>query len=78
MSIGNRVFLKKPEAPQALLDAFSEIPAANISDTMGRLVGMHPRIKLQSNPDKPITAARALTIKPAAGQSDAAPGPEHG
>lgn len=42
MSIGNRVFLKKPEAPQALLDAFSEIPAANISDTMGRLVGCIP------------------------------------
>ncbi len=69
MSIGNRVFLKKPEAPQALLDAFSEIPAANISDTMGRLVGMHPRIKLQSNPDKPITAARALTIKTRSGDN---------
>lgn len=69
MSIGNRVFLKKPEAPQALLDAFSEISAANISDTMGRLVGMHPRIKLQSNPDKPITAARALTIKTRSGDN---------
>lgn len=69
MSIGNRVFLKKPEAPQELLDAFSEIPAANISDTMGRLVGMHPRIKLQSNPDKPITAGRAMTIKTRSGDN---------
>ena len=42
MSIGNRIFLKKPEAPEELLKAFSTIPAANISDTMGRLVGMHP------------------------------------
>ena len=39
MSIGNRIFLKKPEAPEALLKAFSTIPCANISDTMGRLVG---------------------------------------
>ena len=30
MSIGNRIFLKKPEAPQELLDAFSTIPAAKI------------------------------------------------
>lgn len=69
MSIGNRVFLKKPEASQELLDAFSTIPAANIADTMGRLVGMHPRIKLQSAPQKPITVGRALTIKNCAGDN---------
>ena len=67
MSIGNRIFLKKPEAPQELLDAFSTIPAANISDTMGRLVGMHPRIKLQSAPKNPINVGRALTIKTRSG-----------
>ena len=69
MSIGNRIFLKKPEAPQELLDAFSTIPAANISDTMGRLVGMHPRIKLQSAPKKPINVGRALTIKTRSGDN---------
>jgi RraA family protein len=69
MTIGNRIFLKKPEAPQELLDAFGSIPAANISDTMGRLVGMHPRIQLQSAPKRPITAGRALTIKTRSGDN---------
>lgn len=69
MSIGNRIFLKKLEAPQELLDAFSTIPAANISDTMGRLVGMHPRIKLQSAPKNPINVGRALTIKTRSGDN---------
>lgn len=69
MSIGNRIFLKKPEAPQELLDAFSTIPTANISDTMGRLVGMHPRIKLQSAPKNPINVGRALTIKTRSGDN---------
>ena len=69
MSIGNRIFLKKPEAPQELLDAFSTIPAANISDTMGRLVGMHPRIELQSAPKNPINVGRALTIKTRSGDN---------
>lgn len=69
MSIGNRIFLKKPEAPQELLDAFSTIPAANISDTMSRLVGMHPRIKLQSAPKNPINVGRALTIKTRSGDN---------
>ena len=69
MSIGNRVFLQKPEVAQELLDAFKTIPAANISDTMGRLVGMHPRIKLQSSPKDPINVGRALTIKTRSGDS---------
>lgn len=69
MSIGNRVFLKKPEASQKLLDAFCTIPCANISDTMGRLVGMHPRIKLQSAPRNPINVGRALTIKTRSGDN---------
>ena len=69
MSIGNRIFLKKPEAPEALLKAFSTIPCANISDTMGRLVGMHPRIKLQSAPKNPINVGRALTIKTRSGDN---------
>ena len=69
MSIGNRVFLQKPEVAQELLDAFKTIPAANISDTMGRLVGMHPRIKLQSSPKDPINVGRALTIKTRSGDN---------
>ena len=69
MSIGNRIFLKQPEAPEELLKAFSTIPCANISDTMGRLVGMHPRIRLQSAPKNPINVGRALTIKTRSGDN---------
>ena len=60
MSIGNRIFLKKPEAPQELLDAFSTIPAANISDTMGRLVGCIPGSNSRALPTNPINVGRAL------------------
>ena len=36
---------------------------------MGRLVGMHPRIKLQSNPPDPVNVGRALTIKTRSGDN---------
>ena len=36
---------------------------------MGRLVGMHPRIKLQSAPKNPINVGRALTIKTRSGDN---------
>lgn len=69
MPVGNRVFLKKPEASQELLDAFSKIPCANIADTMGRSCGMHPRIKLYSSPKHPVVVGRALTVKSRSGDN---------
>ena len=69
MSIGNRVYLKKPEAPQELLEAFAQIPAANIADSIGRLCAMHPRVHLMSSPDKPVTVGRAITVKSRAGDN---------
>lgn len=69
MSIGNRIYLQKPQAPQELIDAFKTIPAANIADTMGRLCGMHPRISLKSAPKDPINVGRALTVKSSAGDN---------
>ena len=62
MSIGNRVFMKRPMPEQGLLDEFSRIPAANIADTMGRSCAMNPRIKLMSGADK-IMVGPALTVK---------------
>ena len=48
MSIGNRVFLKRPMPSQELLEGFVGLPAANIADTMGRSCAMNPRIRLMS------------------------------
>lgn len=69
MSVGNRVYLKKPMAAQELLDGFEHTPCANVADTMGRLASMHPRIQLLSKPEKAITAGRAVTIKCRAGDN---------
>ena len=68
MSIGNRVFMKRPMPEQGLLDEFSRIPAANIADTMGRSCAMNPRIKLMSGADK-IMVGPALTVKTRAGDN---------
>ncbi len=69
MSVGNRVYLKKPMAAQELLNGFEHTPCANVADTMGRLASMHPRIQLLSKPEKAITAGRAVTIKCRAGDN---------
>ena len=69
MSIGNRVFLQKPEAAQELLDAFAQIPCANIADAINRSCALNPRIKLMSSPKQSITAGRALTVKTRSGDN---------
>ena len=69
MTVGNRVYLKKPEIAQNILDEFAKIPCANIADTMGRSCALHPRIHLLSSPKQPITAGRALTVKTRAGDN---------
>ena len=68
MSIGNRVFLKRPMPSQELLDGFAGIPAANIADTMGRSCAMNPRIKLMSGA-KGTMVGPALTVKARAGDN---------
>ena len=39
MSVGNRVFLKRDLPSKELVEAFREIPAANIEDCMNRITG---------------------------------------
>ena len=68
MSIGNRVFLKRPMPSQELLDGFAGIPAANIADTMGRSCAMNPRIKLMSGAQGTMVGP-ALTVKARAGDN---------
>lgn len=68
MSIGNRVFLKRPMPSQELLEGFVGLPAANIADTMGRSCAMNPRIRLMSG-FQGIMAGPALTVKARAGDN---------
>lgn len=68
MSIGNRVFLKRPMPSQEMLDGFADIPAANIADTMGRSCAMNPRIRLMSH-FKGIMVGPALTVKARGGDN---------
>ena len=68
MSIGNRIFLKRPMPSQELLDGFAGIPAANIADTMGRSCAMNPRIKLMSGA-RGTMVGPALTVKARAGDN---------
>lgn len=68
MSIGNRIFLKRPMPSQELLDGFAGIPAANIADTMGRSCAMNPRIRLMSGA-RGTMVGPALTVKARAGDN---------
>lgn len=78
MSIGNRVFLKRPMPSQELLEGFVGLPAANIADTMGRSCAMNPRIRLMSG-FQGIMAGPALTVKARAGDNPVSPsGPGYG
>ena len=69
MSIGNRVYLKRPMPDAEIVKALGQIPAANIADTMGRSCALNPRIRLFSNPDAPIVAGPALTVKARGGDN---------
>ena len=69
MSTGKRVFLKRKLPEVGLIEAFNEIPTATISDAMGRMNAMHPRIKRMNKPLKPICAGPALTVRCRAGDN---------
>ena len=69
MAIGNRVYLRKPEAKKEVLGGFEGVPVANIADTMGRLCTLHPRIKLMSKPIEDSRVGKALTVKSRAGDN---------
>ncbi|WP_238915684.1 RraA family protein [Clostridium sp. YIM B02555] len=62
MPVGNRIFLKRELPDKELVKAFSEIPAANVADAMGRLCALHSDIKLMSSPTKSMCGV-ALTVK---------------
>ncbi len=69
MTVGSRIYLKKCEDGLAIAGEFAKIPTANIADTMGRSCALHPRIKLYSAPQQPVTAGIALTVKTRGGDN---------
>lgn len=68
MSIGNRIYLKRPLVRECFLDELSQLPVANIADSIGRLCTMHPRINLYSDFEG-INVGRAITVKNRAGDN---------
>lgn len=69
MTIGNRIFLKRPTCSVDLLKEFEQLPAANIADTMNRIAVLGNGIKRISSPKKPIMAGFAITVKVRAGDN---------
>lgn len=69
MSIGNRVFTKRPAFDNELLKQYEQLPAANIADTMNRIAVLGNGIKRISSPTKPIMAGYAITVKARAGDN---------
>lgn len=69
MSIGNRVYLKRPVMNPELLKEYEELPAANIADTMNRIAVLGNGIRRISSPKKPIMAGFAITVKARAGDN---------
>jgi len=63
MSVGNRVFLKRNLPDKDIIEAFKNLPAANVADTMSRLCALNSEIKLVGSPVSPIMAGPALTVK---------------
>ncbi|TXT44732.1 MAG: Demethylmenaquinone methyltransferase [Spirochaetes bacterium] len=63
MATGFRVFLKRDLPPVDLVEAFKELPTANVADTMNRLCALSSEILLLSSPQDEIMSGVALTVK---------------
>ncbi len=69
MSVGLRIFTKRHLPDSALVEAFSQIPTANICDCMERMGVMNADIKLMSNPSRANFAGTAVTVRAKAGDN---------
>lgn len=69
MPVGKRIYLKRNMPAPELLEAFRQIPAANIADVMERSCAMNPRIRMMSSPKASVTVGAALTVKSRAGDN---------
>lgn len=69
MPIGKRIFLQRELPDPKIIHQFSEIPASNVADVMGRSCAMNPRIRLLSTPKKQMVCGPAYTVKCRAGDN---------
>lgn len=69
MTIGNRIFTKRPEFDIALLEGYKALPAANVADKMNRIAVLGNGIRLISSPKAPVMAGYAITVKARAGDN---------
>jgi len=63
MSVGFRIFLQRDLPPKDLIEAYKELPAANVADCMNRLSAMSSAIRLMNKPFSGSMAGPALTVK---------------
>lgn len=63
MSSGFRIFLKRRLPPAHVVEAYKNLPAANVADCMNRLSALSSRIRLVSSPEAEIMVGVALTVK---------------
>jgi regulator of RNase E activity RraA len=68
MSVGNRIYLKRQLPPKEIVEAFRELPAANVADCMSRLCAIHHSIYLVSSPKRNMCGV-ALTVRARAGDN---------
>lgn len=63
MNIGFRVFLQRDLPPKNLVEAYKQLPAANVADCMSRLSALSSQIRLMTKPFSGSMAGPALTVK---------------
>jgi regulator of RNase E activity RraA len=63
MNNGFRVFLKRQMPKQSVIEEFKKLPAANVSDCMGRLSALSSEIRLMTKAFAGSMVGTALTVK---------------
>ena len=63
MSVGFRVFAKRNLPPKDIVEAYKELPAANVADCMNRLSALNSEIRLMTKPFARSMVGPALTVK---------------
>ena len=69
MTAGNRIYLRRPNDAEPLLEAFRTLPAAVVADCMSRLPALAAEINLKTAPKKPIMCGLAVTVKARSGDN---------
>lgn len=69
MPVGNRVYLRRNLPDPELIEAYRQLPAANVADSMGRLCALSPQIKRLAPAGGRIMCGVALTVKARGGDN---------